>query len=288
MNPDDFLLYVASEKGLSQNTIEAYERDILSLIKFVQNKSILDFKEIEETHLIEFLSYLKSESYATSSIARTFIACKVFFRFLKKEGIVSQDITFYLSTPKLWQLIPEVLTIEEVEKLLKECDFKEEDGALDLAVLELLYSSGLRVSEICSLKISDIDDIFVKVMGKGRKERIVPVGKKAIWAIDHYLSFRDRHADRHETLFLNKRGNPLNRIAIWKMVKKYAKKAGIIKNISPHTLRHSFATHLLDNGADLRIIQECLGHASIGTTDRYTHISKKKLQESFDSFHPRS
>ncbi len=289
MTPDDFLLYIASEKGLSQNTIESYERDILSLLQFIKNKSVHTFEEIEEQHLIDFLSYLKSKSYATSTIARTFVACKVFFRFLKKEGIVSKDVTFYLNTPKLWQLIPEVLSIEEVELLLKECDPENEEGALDLAILELLYASGLRVSEVCSLKISDVDDFFVKVMGKGRKERVVPLGKKAIEAIDHYLiHFRDSHQEtRHEMLFLNKRGKPINRVTIWKMIKKYAKMAGIVKNISPHTLRHSFATHLLDNGADLRIIQECLGHASIGTTDRYTHISKKKLQQSFDSFHPR-
>lgn len=289
MEIDDFLIYIASEKGLSQNTIEAYSRDIQSLIHFAKTCHVLSFEEITERTLIDFLSLLKSKNYATATICRTLIACKVFFKFLKREGVVKEDVTFHLNTPKLWQLIPEVLTQTELESLLNACDIQTPDGARDLAILELLYASGIRVSEACALSLYDVDDEFVKVMGKGRKERVVPLGKKALAAIDHYLiHFRDEtHESRHEKLFVTSSGKPLDRIMIWKIVKKYAQKAGINKNISPHTLRHSFATHLLDNGADLRIIQECLGHASIGTTERYTHISRTKLHESFDAFHPR-
>ncbi|HRD56356.1 MAG TPA: site-specific tyrosine recombinase XerD [Parachlamydiaceae bacterium] len=290
MNPDDFLIYIASEKGLSQNTVAAYKRDVGSLIAFLKKSHINTFQEVEEKHLVSFLSDLKSKSYADSSICRTLIACKVFFKFLKREGILQDNITECLQQPKIWQLIPDVLSEEEIESLFSVCDSSTLEGARDLAILELLYASGLRVSEVCSLTIYDVDDHFVKVMGKGRKERIVPIGKKALFAIDHYLThFRgDVQDDKHAYLFTTKKDKPVNRVFIWSMIKRYGKQAGILKNISPHTLRHSFATHLLDHGADLRIIQECLGHANIGTTDRYTHVSRRKLQNSFEAFHPRN
>lgn len=286
---DDFLLYIASEKGLAQNTIEAYRRDIQSLVDFLKREGIDSFKEVKEDHFFKFLSELKSKSYATTSISRSLVASKVLFRFLKREGLIDQDVTHYLESPKVWQLIPDVLSIKEIENLFSCCDKKTFEGARDLAVLELLYAAGLRVSEVCTLSILDVDDHFVRVMGKGRKERLVPVGKKAIEAIDHYLiHFRNHEInDQMDYLFVTKRGKVMDRIMIWKMIKRYAKEALIIKNVSPHTLRHSFATHLLDNGADIRIIQECLGHSNIGTTDRYTHISHKKVQSSFENFHPR-
>lgn len=289
MDIDDFLVYIASEKGLSQNTIEAYQNDISKFIAFLKSKSCTSFQDVKQDHFVDFLSDLNSKSYAPASIRRSLIACKVLFKFLRREGEIEENIASYLNTPKIWQLIPEILSIEEIESLFAVCDKETEEGSCDLAVLELLYACGLRVSEVCTLSIYDVDDDFVKVMGKGRKERIVPVGKKAIAAIDHYLiHFRDqKENDRHERLFVTRAKKPITRHYVWKMIKKYGKLAKITKNISPHTLRHSFATHLLDNGADIRIIQEVLGHSSIGTTDRYTHISKKKLKESFDHFHPR-
>ena len=176
------------------------------------------------------------------------------------------------------------MTCGEVERLLAVPKDKR-----DRAILELLYASGLRVSEVCGLKLYDLDDQFVRVQGKGSKERLVPLGQKALQAVDEYLKHcRDRfESEKQLALFVTKRGNPIDRIGVWHMIKKYAKQAGIVKNISPHTLRHSFATHLLDNGADLRVIQEMLGHASISSTDRYTHISRSRLQESFEQFHPR-
>jgi integrase/recombinase XerD len=281
----DFLNYLTSEKGLAQNTLQAYGRDIEKFLIHVKN-----VEAVSEEHLTTFLLNLQECGYASSSVARAFIALKVFFRFLKREGVILINPTLYLSTPKFWQLIPEVLSIHEVERLLGAPDITTEQGCCGRAILELLYSSGLRVSELCGLKITDVDDEFVKVTGKGGKERIVPVGKAAILAIDDYLTcFRDLAGNERQTaLFISsKGGGSLTRFEVWRRIKSYAKGAGITKNISPHTLRHSYATHLLDGGADLRVIQELLGHASISSTDRYTHISHGRLVEAFEAFHPR-
>ncbi len=285
----DFISYIASEKGLALNSIEAYRRDIESFCKFLQFHGVISFAQAAETHIVDFLAQLKTQQYATASMTRHLIALKVLFRFLKREGVVDTNIALYLETPKLWQMIPEVLTYEEVKSLISQPDPKTELGARDQAILEVLYASGLRVSELCQLEINSVNDSFVRIMGKGNKERLVPIGQKAIAAVDHYLvNFRDRNLDCSEqALFVTKKGKPLSRIAVWKLIKSYAKAAGIKKNISPHTLRHSFATHLLDNGADLRVIQEMLGHSNIGSTDRYTHVSRTHLHEAFNSFHPR-
>lgn len=287
---DDFLIYIASEKGLSPRTIEAYRNDIAAFFNFLKNLGITRVEEIKEDYLVDFIGHLKAQDYASASIARNLVAIKVLCRFLKREGMVSSNVALHLETPKVWQLIPEVLTYEEIERLFNAPDVSTEQGARDKAILEVIYSSGLRVSEVCTLKIYSVDDEFVRVMGKGSKERLVPIGEKALDAIDHYLlHYRSQtDSEKVQELFVNSRGKPIDRISVWKMIKAYAKKAGILKNISPHTLRHSFATHLLDNGADLRVIQEMLGHASIDSTDRYTHISKSHLQNSFNQFHPRN
>ncbi len=286
----EFLNYLVAEKGLSNNTIEAYGRDIESFFTSIQNKGITSFSQVQQQHLIDFLYRLNAAQYAASSVCRALIALKVLFRFLKREGVISDNVAYYLETPKLWQIIPEVLTHEEVELLLAQPDPSTAIGARDRAILEVLYASGLRVSEVCSLGIYSVDDTFVRVMGKGKKERVVPIGKKALEAVDLYLAnYRDAHdSDRQQALFVTKTGRPLDRIKVWRMIKTYGKKAGIAKNISPHTLRHSFATHLLDNGADLRIIQDMLGHSNIISTERYTHISRSHLHEAFQAFHPRN
>lgn len=277
----DFLLYIASEKGLSQNTLDAYRRDLEPFLAAVPIESV------DEQSLVRYLATLREKHYATASLSRALIAIKVFFRFLKREGIVKVNPAHYLETPKLWQLIPTVLTCEEVEKLLQQPDPCTAEGARDRALLEVLYGSGLRVSEICSLGLYAMDDHFLRVFGKGGKERIVPIGQKAVAAVDHYLGqFRLKGGERDEPLFLSKRGKRLERRTVWALIKRYGKQAGIQKNISPHTLRHSFATHLLDNGADLRVIQELLGHSSISSTDRYTHVSKTHLRDAFNNFHP--
>lgn len=283
----DFLIYIASEKGLSANTVEAYERDIKSFESFCQKNGCSECHLIHEALIVFFLNTLKENEYASASIARVFIALKVFFKFLRREGLISESPAEFLTSPKLWQLIPEVLSQEEMERLLESPDLAEEEGVRDYAVLELLYSAGLRVSELCSLKIQDVADDSMKIRGKGSKERIVPIGKKAIAAIDQYLSkFRSR-AETNDHLFITRRKAPLSRQYVWSLVKKYAKKASIVKNIFPHTFRHSYATHLLERGGDLRVIQEMLGHSSINSTDRYTHVSTQHLQEAFKKFHPR-
>lgn len=284
---EDFFFYIGSEKGLSPNTVEAYRRDTLSFSNFLEKHQVSDFNAVKQAHIVEFLGYLKAKGLASASICRALIALKVFFRFTKREGITANNIAYYLESPKLWQVVPDVLSCQDVEKLLNLSDTSTLIGARDKAMIEVLYSSGLRVSELCSLNLYDVDDTFIRVVGKGNKERVVPIGSKAITAIDHYLHLRG-DSYREEALFLSRSGKRIDRITVWKIIKTRAKEAGIDKYISPHVLRHSFATHLLDNGADLRIIQDMLGHASISSTDRYTHVSQKHLQKAFYSFHNRN
>ena len=280
-----FLAYIETEKGLSANTVEAYFRDIRFFKDFLLKKAIARFKDVKQVDFIEYLSSVKT-SYSSSSIARLFITLKVFFRFLKKEGVIKTDITRYLDIPKTWQFLPSVMTFAEVEDLLKQPDINGFIGARDKAIIETLYATGIRVTEACNIKIIDVNDNFIKVNGKGKKQRVVPIGKKAIDAIDYYLlNFRKDASTKF--LFITKNKKQIDRITIYNRIKFYANKANIKKNISPHTLRHSFATHLLENGADLRLIQDMLGHEDISTTDKYTHISKAHLKRAFESFHPR-
>lgn len=273
---DEFIEYLASERGLSPHTLAAYRRDVSSYLS-------------EALSVLDYLGVLKNKGYKSSSIQRKLVAIKVYYKFLKREGHIEVNEAAALPSPRLWQLIPDYLSEEEAERLLALPDPSTFLGARDKALLELLYASGLRVSELCSLKIFEVDDTFVKVKGKGSKERLVPLGKPALSAIDHYLThFRGSYeSEKNPLLFVTSKGKPLGRFEVWKRVKHYVAAAGIKKRVSPHTLRHSFATHLLDHGADLRIIQEMLGHASIDSTDRYTHVSSAKLTQAFDRFHPR-
>jgi integrase/recombinase XerD len=285
---EDFATYLLAEKGLSLHTLEAYRRDIQRFLAFLKPCLLRRWSDVQQQHIIDFLSEQKKHDYAPASISRTLIAIKVFFRFLKREGIVTHNVSLLLDTPKIWQLIPDVLSLEEIERLLKAPDPSTPKGARDRAILEVLYASGLRVSELCQLKIGDVDDIYVRVKGKGGKERIVPIGSQAIQAIDHYLAFRDGVAvERQDALFVGRGNQPIDRITVWSLVKRYASQAGMTKTIFPHTFRHTFATHLLDNGADLRVIQEMLGHAHISSTDRYTHVSCAHLHDAFQKCHPR-
>lgn len=286
----DFLLYVAAEKGLSDNTRAAYQRDISSFVSFLLQNQISSFSSVEEAHLIEFLAKLKGKGHAVSTVARNLVAVRVLFRFLFREGYVKENRIKQMSTPKMWQLIPDVLSYNEVERLLAAPDRTTAVGARDRAVFDLLYSSGLRVTECCNLGIYDVDDDKVRVRGKGGKERLVPIGEKAIKALDYYLAnFRGDvgSKEKNPPLFITRQGKRLDRTSVWKRIKLYAAEAEIVKEVSPHTLRHSFATHLLDNGADLRIIQDMLGHASINSTDRYAHVSRRQLQDAFAKHHPR-
>ena len=285
----DFLAYLASEKGLSLNTIQAYSRDLEKLTLFLKENGQFSLPHVKTDHLVAFLSHLKTSSYASASLYRTLVAVKVFFRFLTREKILKNNPALYLDSPKLWQKIPQVLTQNEVERLLKQPNLKTHNGIRDRAILEVLYASGLRVSELCSLNIYSIGDKILRVMGKGSKERIVPIGEEAINAVDDYLTHvrSMSESERQQALFLMSFGKRITRGEVWRLIKKYAQTAKITKNISPHTLRHSFATHLLQNKADIRVIQEMLGHASITSTERYTHVNRSELKTAFESFHPR-
>ena len=285
---DEFLHYLAAEKGFTSNTLEAYARDASKFAQALYDGGWTSFAQVKREHIVQFLSHLQAQGYSSASVCRALMVVKVLFRFLKRENAISSNEARLLESPRLWQLIPEVLSGEELDRLFAAPDREVAIGARDYAILELLYGSGLRVSELCALTVNDVSDSFVRVMGKGRKERLVPVGRQAIAAIDDYLvRFRTvEEREKSPPLFVSRMGRPLDRVAIWRAIKAYGRQAGIKKNISPHTLRHSFATHLLDNGADLRVIQEMLGHADIGSTERYTQVSKSRLQEAFRTFHP--
>ncbi len=278
----DFLAYLGSEKGLSPHTLAAYGRDLRSYAKYSQGKQT---EEVIADQIIEYFQTLKNKGIASSSLCRALVAIKVFFRFLKREKIISNNPTVFLESPKMWQLIPEVLTIEEVGQFLEMPAVETAIGARDKAIFMVMYASGLRVSELCGLNLGDVSDDQVRVRGKGNKERVIPIASAAVAAVDFYLTQFRTEGDG--PLFLSSRGKRMDRVAVWQRVKFYGKKAGISKEISPHTLRHSFATHLLENGADLRVIQEMLGHSNIATTDRYTHVSRKHLHEAFEKFHPK-
>lgn len=281
----DFLLYLASERGLAQNTLTAYETDLLAFQEFLGKK---EPSLIEKKDVIDFLEIKQKKGQASSSLCRALIAIKLFFRFLKRESVLQIAGIAFLESPKIWQLIPEVLSLEEVDLLFATPDTTGFLGARDRAILEVIYASGLRVSEACGLDFQDIGEESIRVMGKGGKERIIPIAKSSLAKLDEYLLlFRDQIQITSQAVFVTTKGKRIDRVNVWNRIKIYAKKAGLQKNISPHTLRHSFATHLLENGADLRIIQEMLGHAQIATTDRYTHISQKHLTTSFATFHPR-
>ncbi|MFC2140283.1 site-specific tyrosine recombinase XerD [Candidatus Auribacterota bacterium] len=286
-----FLDYLFVEKCLAQNSIDAYKRDITKFILFLKQEKIDTFLKVRRKDIIEYLIFLKKSNLAISSVARNLITIKIFFRFLTIEKYIPEDIAEVLDSPKTWNLLPEILSPKEIDQLLESVPPNSSQGIRDKAVLELLYASGLRVSELINLKLYNLNlDIgYVRCLGKGSKERIVPVGKKAISAIQVYLSEGRVLLDKHKSddLFLTRLGKKFTRQGIWQKIKEYVKKANINKNISPHTLRHSFATHLLSNGADLRVVQEMLGHADIATTQIYTHIDKNRLKGIHQKFHPR-
>ncbi|MDD5069705.1 MAG: site-specific tyrosine recombinase XerD [Candidatus Omnitrophica bacterium] len=293
---DAFLDYLRVEKGLSKNSILAYANDLKRYRQYLSSNSITNPGKITRKEIMDFLFSLRG-TLSPQSISRLLSTLKNFHRFLLREKIASIDPADLIETPKLDKKIPSFLTFEEVEKLLKAQDVKKAQGLRDKTILELIYATGLRVSELSSLKLSDMNlDIgFLKCKGKGSKERIVPVGKVAQSYLEKYLiSARPKLLGKKvndlkiNNLFLAQGGRTFSRQSVWKMIKQIVKKVGIKKPVSPHTLRHSFATHLLDGGADLRSVQEMLGHVSITTTQIYTHINSKRLKEIHTRFHPRS
>lgn len=288
-----FIHYIAVERGLSQNTLESYQRDLIGYTNFLSKDGIQDVHRTRRANVIAYLAELQKNGRATSTISRNLASIRAFYSFLLRDGLIDGDPTANLESPKIEKRLPHVLSVQDVEVLLNSPDLRESAGLRDKAMLELLYASGIRVSELVSLNIDDVNLNmgFLKCYGKGSKERIIPLGSVALKYLHDY-TLRSRHQllrNKEETsLFLNHHGQRLTRQGFWKIIKKYAKQANIKKDITPHTLRHSFATHLLENGADLRSVQEMLGHADISTTQIYTHITKSRLKEVYAKTHPRA
>lgn len=289
---NQFLNYLSVERSLSANTISSYKRDLIIFRKYLGNKNISSWAGVSRSDINSFLLKRREAGVNPSTVARELVAMKMFFRFLVQEGLLKEDPTSALETPRLWKRLPESLSVEEVERIIKTPKTDMPIGFRDRTCLELLYATGMRVSEAADLKINDINlDVgFVRCHGKGDKERIVPLGKTARKYLGNYLSGVRTVLAKKNTepyLFLSRLGKRISRQSIWKMMKKYARRAGIKKKIGPHTLRHSFATHLLERGADLRVVQEMLGHANISTTQIYTHVNKDRLKMIHRMFHPR-
>ncbi len=289
---NQFIDYLSVERGLAPNTIEAYAGDLHKYINFLTSKGIKSLQNTTRKHITAFLLHQKERGLSSGSISRGLVAIKVFYRFLHRERFIKEDPTSVLDSPKIWRHLPETLSVDEIDKLLTRPDIRHWMGIRDKAALELMYATGMRVSEIVSLDVNDanLDIGFVKCLGKGQKERIVPIGKMAVSALKRYLEkVRPKllKSPPSSGLFLTRLGRKMSRQSFWKIIKRYATQARIKKLMSPHILRHSFATHLLERGADLRIVQEMLGHASISTTQIYTHVDKERLKQIHRKFHPR-
>lgn len=285
--------YLALEQGASVQTSSAYKLDIARFVTYAKVKGASAPNEVGARMLREYVYHLKDLGLSPASIRRNVSAVRSYFKFLVGEGHVVRDPSERLETPKRWRTLPEVLGVQEVEKLLAAPSLDEPLAFRDRAMLELAYGAGLRVSEWISLNVRDVmlKDHLVRVFGKGAKERLVPIGRRAIGAIAIYLRELRPNLEKGEgkgVLFLNARGQPLSRMGAWKILRKYVDQAGITKPVSPHTLRHSFATHLLEGGADLRAVQEMLGHVDISTTQIYTHVDREYLRAVHRQFHPRA
>ncbi len=311
---ETFLNYILVERGLAKNTILSYKDDLGFYMDFLQSRSINALSATSRNDITNFMLNQKDKGISSSSISRRLAAIKSFYRFLVREKLLKSDPTSLIDSPKLWKKIPETLSLNEVSALINSPDLRQTQGIRDKAILETLYATGMRVSEAGNLKIDNINmDIgFLRCIGKGNKERVIPLGKKAIVSLKRYLEVsrpvllkewpnprgvdlpvhfkegsNEVNKKENEYLFLNRFGKKLSRQSIWKLLQRYGLSAGIKKHIKPHILRHSFATHLLERGADLRSVQEMLGHANISTTQIYTHINKDRLKSIHRMFHPR-
>jgi integrase/recombinase XerD len=288
-----FLTHVRVEKGLSANTVAAYQRD---LVKFnaVAQKRKLALESISRDDLVDFLAGLYREKLESRTVARHLVTLRNFFRFAQVQELIATDPSLNLESPKIRRNLPGYLKLEEVERLLEQPDGKTALGLRDRAMLEVLYSSGLRVSELIGLRVTDLDTKVgcIRCIGKGDKERIVPAGKKALGIVEKYL--RDARPKllgkgvSSQSLFVNRNGHSLSRVGVWKILSAYGRRAGLRVALTPHMLRHSFATHLLERGADLRSVQLMLGHADISTTQIYTHVVEERLKQIYKAHHPRA
>lgn len=289
---EKFLSYLSVERGLAQNTLLSYGSDLRKYIAFLRKSHILTLGKTTKHEVMTYLLELKDKGLSPTTVARSLVSLKVFYRFLAQEGYLATDPTINLESPKVWSKLPETLSLGEIEVLLEKPDLEDPLGLRDRAALELLYATGARVSELINLKIADanLEVGYLRCLGKGKKERIIPLGSHAQEALKNYLDKgRKRLVGEKDAkeLFVNRFGNLLSRQGFWKMLKKYAKRVDFEKRITPHILRHSFATHLLERGADLRSIQEMLGHSDISTTQIYTHVDRERLKEIHRKYHPR-
>lgn len=288
-----FSEFLELEQGASPRTREAYLRDLRLLAEWADARhQVASVGELQAAHLREWVYSLKDQGRAASTIRRRISAVRTWYRFLLAEGVVKADPSEKLETPRGWRKLPDVLTVPEIEQLIDCISLDEPLAFRDRALLELAYGAGLRVSEWCSLGVKDVllDELVVRVFGKGGKERLVPIGRKAAGAVGIYLRELRPRLERGKgegKLFLNSRGAPLRRMTAWTILAKYVEMSGLTKPVTPHTLRHSFATHLLEGGADLRAVQEMLGHSDISTTQLYTHIDREHLRQVHQQFHPR-
>ena len=287
-----FLSYLRVEKGLSDNTIQSYRRDMLKFVGFLDKQNLVTAK-IQRQDVVDFLAMLYKRRLDSRSVARHLVTIRHFFRFSLLEGFIKEDPAATIESPKFRQSLPYFLSVEEVERLLAQPDTSSAIGLRDKAIIELMYSTGIRVSELASIRVGDLqmEAGCLRCIGKGNKERLVPVGKKALAVVEAYMKksrpelLRDNAS---ANLFLNQRGRPMDRVMIWKMMGRYGRKAALRKPLKPHTLRHSFATHLLDRGADLRSVQIMLGHSDISTTQIYTHVVEERLKQVYKAHHPRA
>ncbi|WLD91900.1 site-specific tyrosine recombinase XerD [Alkalihalobacillus sp. AL-G] len=290
----DFLHYLTVERGLAANTLQSYERDLKQYTNHLINeRKQKDLNAIRRNDIVQYLYFLKDGGKASTTIARNIASIRSFHQFLVRERRTDQDPAVHIETPKTERRLPKILSSVEVENLMEAPEKNTAFGLRDRAMIELLYATGIRVSELIQMNLEDVHLTmgFVRCVGKGDKERIIPVGKMASQALTDYLdSSRGSLLKRgsSEALFLNHHGNRLSRQGFWKILKKLARAANITKELTPHTLRHSFATHLLENGADLRAVQELLGHADISTTQIYTHVTKTRLKDIYSTYHPRA
>jgi len=290
-----FLTHVRVEKGLSPNTVSAYGRDMLKFDVYAK-KNKLVLKSVTRDDLVDFLSSLYRQNLESRTVARHLVTLRNFFRFAQITELIPEDPSIHLESPKIRRSLPGYLRLEEVEKLLAQPDEKTAIGLRDRTMLEVLYSSGLRVSELTNLRVLDLDRAAgcVRCIGKGDKERIVPIGKKAISLVDRYLRdarpqlLAKSQQSNSPVLFLNRRGSRLSRVGVWKILSAYGRRAGLRVALTPHMLRHSFATHLLERGADLRSVQLMLGHSDISTTQIYTHVVEERLKQIYKAHHPRA
>jgi integrase/recombinase XerD len=287
---DQFMNYLRVERGLANNTVEAYSRDLIRFSQFLIDQKISPLG-VSQDQITQYLNML-GKILSTRSVARSISAIKTFFRFLVSEGKMEINPARLLETPRTSLRLPGVLSRREVEQILAQPDVDSPRGQRDMAMLESLYATGLRVSELVGLKISNInlEAGYIRTLGKGSKERIIPMGEKAMEAIRDYLTSGRLQLTKGKNspyLFLNSSGGPMSRQGFWKIIKKYGRQSGIKKKITPHSIRHSFATHLLEGGADLRSVQVMLGHADISTTQIYTHVTRERLKKVHEKYHPR-